>query len=46
MAAIVMYCPRCDRRYTGRIKKLLEDRVNEHVRKQHPDHDPNWSDGK
>lgn len=49
-----MNCPRCDRTYdlpkvnaqetlasvTARVLAL----VKEHVREQHPDHDPDWAD--
>lgn len=37
-----MFCPRCDRRYTGKDLEALELRVRNHVALQHPDHDPNW----
>lgn len=43
--AAVIFCPRCDRRYEGKIgssyRELL-DKVIKHVAEQHPDHDPLW----
>ncbi|QGJ90415.1 hypothetical protein HWC81_gp70 [Gordonia phage Crocheter] len=43
----VLYCPRCDRKYEGKVgesyRKLM-DRLIKHVRDQHPDHDPEWFD--
>lgn len=41
-AMFEMFCPRCDRKYTGKNKEELELRVRNHVALQHPDHDPDW----
>lgn len=40
----ILFCPRCDRPYTG--KKLMEawNRLIDHVKKAHPDYDPKWSE--
>lgn len=37
-----IYCPRCDRRYSGLDAEALETRMRRHVAAQHPDHDPLW----
>lgn len=40
--AKVLFCPRCDRPYTG--KRLIEawNTLIDHVKKAHPDYDPKW----
>lgn len=37
-----MFCPRCDRKYGSNNKPALLEKVKQHVREQHPDHDPEW----
>lgn len=39
---INMYCPRCDRGYTGKDEEKVLATVRRHVELQHPDHDPDW----
>lgn len=40
---ITIFCPRCDRSYTGKSVTVWE-KLKHHVSEQHPDHDPNWAD--
>lgn len=40
----IIYCPRCDKGYTGPNEETLLERVKKHVSEQHPDHDPMWWD--
>lgn len=39
-----MYCPRCDRPYSGKNSDEALETVKKHVAEQHPDHDPDWAD--
>lgn len=38
------WCPRCDREYQEDTWTKAFDKVKEHVKGQHPDHDPQWYD--
>jgi len=41
----IVACPRCDRRYVaaiGETDQMLLNRVDFHVKEQHPDYDPLW----
>lgn len=40
----IVCCPRCDRKYGGKDKNEVWNRVKKHVAEQHPDHDPEWFD--
>lgn len=44
----VIFCPRCDRKFKGKkdgeLYGSIMDRLIQHVRIQHPDHDPEWFD--
>lgn len=47
MAVVIYsyYCPRCDRKTESEISwDDAEQIVKDHVKKAHPDHDPDWFD--
>lgn len=39
MVAVIVFCPRCDRAYTGSTKKEAEAKASTHVDGQHLDYE-------
>jgi len=36
-------CPRCDRTYHAATEEAAMEMLEDHVKNQHPDHDPEWA---